>query len=182
VDGPGDEVTEPQLGDYFCVRTDGWEAKVIRFVTWSPVNHSGVCVGFTADGGVLVVEAEPHGAAPPHLLPYATVFWSHMALTPEERTAIADAATAKVGTPYSWLDDAAIGLAKLVGKRASKSWLFTSLRKRLSRPDRLMCSQLVDLCYHEAGVELFPDHRAPGDVSPGDLYTLIPQETVHVLP
>jgi hypothetical protein len=39
-----------------------------------------------------------------------------------------------------------------------------------------MCSQLVDLSYHEAGVELFDDGRIPGDVSPGDLLDLIQAE------
>jgi hypothetical protein len=37
----------------------------------------------------------------------------------------------------------------------------------------MICSQLVDQCYQDAGVHLFADGRWPGDVTPADLYRLI---------
>jgi cell wall-associated NlpC family hydrolase len=145
------------------VRTGGWAAAGIRLVTGSTVNHAGVYVG-----NGLIVEAEPNGAVLSHSRNYPDAIWSRLDLTPKQRDAIAAAARAKVGTPYSWTDCAAIGLAKILGHA-----LPPFVRSRLSRPDRLMCSQLTDLCYHEAGVDLFADGRLPGDVSPGDLYDLI---------
>ena len=153
----------PQLGDYFVVRTTGWAAWGIRLVTASPVNHAGVYVG-----NGLIVEAESAGARMVHASIYPDAIWSHLDLTPAQRRSIGEAAKAKIGTPYSWLDDAAIGAAKLLGRA-----LPAFVRDRLKSKGRLMCSQLVDVCYHEAGVDLFTDGRYPGDVSPGDLYDLI---------
>jgi hypothetical protein len=36
----------------------------------------------------------------------------------------------------------------------------------------MICSQLVDYCYRQNGVELFHDGRWPGYVTPGCLYSL----------
>lgn len=143
-------------------------------MTASPVNHSILYVG-----NGMIVEAQPNGAVLRHASNYPDTVWSHMDLPPAQRAAIAVAAKAKTkwkqnpdgtwrGVPYSWLDDAAIGAAKLLGHA-----LPPFVRRRLSRPDRLQCAQLVDVCYHEAGVDLFTDGRYPGDVSPGDLFDLI---------
>jgi uncharacterized protein YycO len=151
----------PPLGAFGVVRTNGWQAWVIRLVTQSDVNHAILHVG---NGDI--VEADPAGAVcvPLHC---DHVIWS--APPPDGKAElIAAAALRLVGTPYSWVDDACIGLAKIFGWHVPES-----VRKRLNRRDRLMCSQLVDRAYHVAGVDLFNDGRLDGDVSPGDLLDLI---------
>jgi cell wall-associated NlpC family hydrolase len=160
----------PELGDFGVVRTNGWAAWVIRKVTRSEVNHAFVYVG-----NGQIVEANPRGAAVGNVSEYPHATWSHMALTTQQRHAIANAARSLVGTPYSWVDDVCIGLADLFGWHVPEP-----VRARLSKRSRLMCSQLVDVAYSKAGVTLFPDGRIPGDVSPGDLLHLIegqPAET-----
>ena len=160
----------PELGAFGVTATSGWKAWVIRAVTRSDVNHAFVYVG---DGRI--VEANPSGAAVGNVDEYPHAIWSHMALTTQQRHAIANAADTLVGTPYSWVDDACIGLADLFGWHVPEP-----VRARLSGRSRLMCSQLVDVAYSKAGVHLFPDGRIPGDVSPGDLLHLIegqPAET-----
>lgn len=47
------------------------------------------------------------------------------------------------------------------------------LRRRIARTDRLICSQLVDLCLTEAGVSVFDDCRARQDVIPADFAGLM---------
>ncbi|MGZ4556081.1 MAG: hypothetical protein ACXVXZ_10125 [Mycobacteriaceae bacterium] len=160
----------PDLGAFGVSATSGWKAWVIRAVTRSAVNHAFVYVG-----NGQIVEANPSGAAVGNVDEYPHAIWSHMTLTTQQRHAIANAADTLVGTPYSWVDDACIGLADLFGWHVPEP-----VRARLSRRSRLMCSQLVDVAYSKAGVHLFPDGRIPGDVSPGDLLHLIegqPAET-----
>jgi cell wall-associated NlpC family hydrolase len=156
----------PELGEFFVVRTNGWAGWLIRVVTRSSVNHAGVYVG---DGRV--VEAQPHGAVLGYVAAYPGAIWSGPAITEGRGQQIADAARGLLGTPYSWLDCLAIGLAKIFGHA-----LPGFIRRRLSRPNVAMCSQLCDLAYLAAGVHLFDDNRLPGDVSPGDLYDLILKE------
>lgn len=71
-------------------------------------------------------------------------------------------ATAHVGTPYSFLDDAAIGFALLTNWRAPR-WV----EQRLSSDRHLQCAQLADAAYEAAGLRLFDDGRLPGAVYPG---------------
>ncbi len=153
----------PEVGEFGVVRTNGWAGLGIRIITRSTVNHAFVYVG---DG--LIVEAQPAGArlAPASLYPGA--LWSGPGLTAGRGEAIAAAARTLVGTPYSWVDCAAIGLADLFGWHVPYS-----VRQRLNRRDRDMCSQLVDAADVLAGVALFADGRMSGDVSPGDLLLLI---------
>ncbi len=153
----------PDLGEFGVVRTNGWAGLGIRIITRSTVNHAFVYVG---DG--LIVEAQPAGArlAPASLYPGA--LWSGPGLTAGLGEAIAAAARALVGTPYSWVDCAAIGLTDTLGWHVPEA-----VRRRLNRRDRLMCSQLVDTAYALGGVHLYDDGRIAGDVSPGDLLLLI---------
>jgi hypothetical protein len=81
------------------------------------------------------------------------------------RGVIVDHARALVGTPYSWLDYAAIGLLHLgIPSKA--------LRRYVASSGHAQCAQLVDLAYERAGVHLFTDGRLPGDVAPADLAAL----------
>ena len=83
-------------------------------------------------------------------------------LTDEEGAKILAAAEQLLGTPYGFADIAALALAKL-GIR------LPFLSKRLARPDRLFCSQLVDIVWQKAGFKAFNDDRLPQDVTPGDI-------------
>jgi uncharacterized protein YycO len=155
----------PVPGDFAVVATPGIMARLIRLVTRSTVNHAFMLV---APGRI--IEAKPSGAQVVLLANYDGMpqTWSDMDLSPTVRAAIVDHALDHLGDPYSWVDDACIGLADLFGWHVP-----AAVRRRLARPDRLMCSQLVDVAYLEAGVHLWDDGRLPGDVAPSDLLLLI---------
>lgn len=114
-----------------------------------------------------VVQAEPGGA---RRRPLADVLggrpavYSDFALSDAERESIVDHAIGMVGTPYSFLDYAAIGAARLLHTKALENYVGDT--------GHMICSQLVDEAFACAGIELFPD-RIPGDVAPGDLARLI---------
>lgn len=154
-----------QPGDFCCVATNGLPARLIRWATRSTVNHAFI---LTEPGRVM--EADPGGAHEVDLSNYDGLYqcWSDMDLSPLVRAKIVDAARSHEGAEYSWVDDACIGLTRLFGVHVPP-WV----RKRLADPKRLMCSQLVDIAYTEAGVPLFADGRLPGDVAPSDLLLLI---------
>ena len=158
--------TQPpsEPGDFFVVRTNGWAGRLIRWVTRSSVNHAGVLVY-----GGRIVEARPSGAG--YSSRPTDALWSHQPLTDDQRGQIVAAATGFVGNPYSWLDCVCIGLADRFGTNVP-----AAIRNRLQRPDRMICSQLVDSAYLDAGVHLFADGRDPGAVSPEDLRQTIIQE------
>lgn len=153
----------PEPGEFGVVRTGGWAGWLIRVVTRSTVNHAFV---YICNG--LLVEAEPSGARYGYADAYPDAIWSGPAITEGKGRQIANEAIALIGTPYSWLDCLAIGLAKISGRA-----LPGFIRSRIERTDRLMCSALCDYAYHLAGVELYDDGRLFGDVSPGDLLLLI---------
>lgn len=171
----------PQPGDFGVTATGGTAAKVIRWATNSPVNHAFIYVG-----GGYIIEADPAGAKVNHLdaYPHASYSTGAIALTDVQRLTIVDSAHDMIGTPYGWLDIAAIGLAQrrtfgLVHAHApinDQPWWV----RRIESLDTLICSQLVDLAYEHAGVHLFADGRIPGLVSPGDLYGLLQTEPVEV--
>jgi hypothetical protein len=171
----------PKLGDFGVVPTyptgrDALLSWAIRYGTNAPVNHAFVYVGHG-----MIVEAQPGGARTVPADRYHTVAWStgKIPLTDTQRSAIAAAAVgfADRHVGYGWLDIVAIALAQrrtfgLVHARAplaEQPWWV----QRIERMDRLICSQLVDLAYADAGVQLFDDGRIPGLVSPGDLWRLI---------
>jgi cell wall-associated NlpC family hydrolase len=131
--------------------------------TCSKVNHAGIYIGANQ-----VIEAQPGGAKRSPASHYAHATWSHYPLTPEQRGNIGLAAISLEGTPYGFLDIVALAYAKILGRACPKF-----IRKWVERSDRLICSQLVDLCYQRAGIQLFADGRPNEDVTPGDLYDLI---------
>lgn len=79
------------------------------------------------------------------------------------RERVVEMARLLVGTPYSWLDYAAIAMAewKIPGWKIA--------RARVESSEHLICSALVDRAYRWAGIELFDDGRLVGDVTPWDL-------------
>lgn len=159
-----------------------------RWVT-ANVNHAAVYIG---DGKI--VQAQPGGAAVSNWDEYGdSAYWSVNGLgqrqpdgslvplpplTDTQRQVIVSNALSLVGTPYGFLDIVAIGIAQgrfhlgfLVDVNEplhDQPWWV----RRVTDQRTLICSQLVDLTYGRAGVELFADHRLPGLVSPNDLYGL----------
>ncbi len=135
--------------------------------------HAAVCVYaegdlthvVEAEPLVHVVEAEPGGA---RISSYSAdaFLWSGFPLTPEQSRAISAAAVRYKNVPYSFLDYFAIALHK---------WHIPvpGLKRYISSTKHLICSQLVDKCYQDAGIQLFGDGRWPGYVTPGDLYKRI---------
>lgn len=120
----------------------------------------------------LSIEAQPGGAK---WVAYAkehpdAVFVSPAGLTAEQRVRIAGAAIRYRGTPYSFLDYVA-----LAGARMRLPWA-PWLRRYVKSTKHMICSQMVDQCYLDAGVHLFTDGRWPGDVTPGDMVQRFEQE------
>ena len=116
--------------------------------------------GLVDDG--MIVEAEPGGAR--HVpLHYDNVLWLHLStLTDLERQLICAAALKYVGVPYSFLDYAALAAHGLHIPSPG-------LRPFIASTGHMICSQLVDRAYMDAGIQLFADHRWPGDVIPAEL-------------
>lgn len=157
-------MTQP-AGTIFVLRSNNVTGALIRLVTRSRVNHAGVCLG---GGGT--VEAKMRGAITGS--EHAGAIFGTRLLAEVERQRqgagadVAAAALALLGTPYGFVDIAALGLADL-GLR--QRWL----ERVVDREHALICSQLVDQACLKAGVHLFSDGRMPGRVDPGDLERLI---------
>jgi len=76
---------------------------------------------------------------------------------------VGEAARRYVGTPYSFLDYAAIaGVRVGVANGPVRRYVTTS--------KHMICSQLADQCMADAGYHVFNDGRLPQDVTPGALY------------
>lgn len=145
------------------------------------VNHAVIYVGEVAGYDKLkLVEARPGGARLSDWDEYGdSMIWVNKFVVDEAhqrqivRTALM-CAQRKIG--YNYLDFLAIGLAQkrmhhIIDYNDAPWWA-----ERLSDPDRLICSQLVDYCYEQASIILFNDHRPTGLVSPADLLALSEQE------
>lgn len=150
-------------GQFGTVRTTGFVATMIRLMTRSQVNHAFVFVG---DGQI--VEAMGRGAqvTSAHKYDGHLVATSQLRLTIEEAERVAHAARSMEGTPYGFLDIAALFFL-LLGFRWG--WLL----RRAQTSNSLICSQLVDRAYAKAGVHLYDDNRPDGQVTPGDLLLYI---------
>lgn len=158
----------PEPGEFFVVRTAGWAGRGIRIVTDSDVNHAGTLLDTTGR----TLEAQPGGARYGHISSYPHALWSgvnpDLRLSKVEAQDVIEVAHSHLGDRYSWFDCACIGCSKLTGGHVPGF-----IRDRLDQPHMNMCSQLVDVIRAEAGIHLFRDGRLPGDVSPGDLRSLI---------
>lgn len=163
-------MTTPMPGDFFLVPIQGRVGLGIRFAQFLngggfiEYQHAGIYLG-----GGRTVEAMPGGAIVGSILAYAgePMLWSDLiVLTPAQRTSIVAHALDYVGTPYSFLDYFGLFLNRF-GLRPS--WL----KRYTASTKHMICSQLVDQCYDDAGVHLFSDGRIAGDVTPADLYHLV---------
>lgn len=159
----------PLPGDFGLTKIGGFTGKAIAagqalIGDTAPVQHALVYVG-----NGLVVQAMPGGAEVIALEDASPVVeWStgKIPLTDTERLDVGANALVLVGTPYSFMDYASIGLAHF---RVRPAWVTDFI----ASTGHLICSQLVDEVYLRAGVHLFDDGRLPGDVTPGDLWKLL---------
>lgn len=161
---------QPQPGDFGVVHMggdSGWwihAGEIVNGDGFADYEHAFVYVG-----GAQIVEAEPGGAKLARVH-YQDVLWStdHIPLTLGQREAIVLAAVKYVGTPYSAMDYFAIA-AKRLGFQA----IVPGLKNYVASSKHMICSQLVDQCYQDAGVHLFKDGRWPGYVTPAALAGLL---------
>lgn len=161
----------PQIGDFAVVRVKSRTGRLIRIGQWldgggfADFEHAFIYVG---DGEI--VEAEPGGARVGQLVEYAgePVLWSTglIPLTTEQRLVIVTAARRYLKAPYGFLDYLALAVHRL-------KLPFPGIRRRVESSRTMICSQLVDQCYKDAGADLFLDGRWPGYVTPADLRNLL---------
>jgi hypothetical protein len=160
---------EPNPGDIFLVPMPGAGGKAIEFGQWlagdgwTKYQHAGTVVG-EVDGwdGVRTIEAYPGGAILGRIDRYypPTIVW--LRCPPEYRDAVAGAALAFKGTPYSFLDYAA-----LTGHRFHIP--VPHLEEFISDQGHGICSQIADAAAGNGGWHIFDDGRWPGFVTPNDL-------------
>ncbi|MCC9307714.1 hypothetical protein LN042_11500 [Kitasatospora sp. RB6PN24] len=166
---------QPQPGDIGLVRIRGTVGRLIRLGQWlngdgyADYEHAFIVVGPDADGRQQLVEAQPGGARLGLLTEYDdrhVLYVTPTSLAQEQRARIAQAALERLGTPYSFLDYLALAAHRF-------RLPVPGLRQYIKARRSLICSQLVDQCYQNAGVQLFTDGRWPGYVTPGALYDLL---------
>lgn len=166
----------PQPGDFCCLPVSGSIGLSITLGQWldgdrlQPYDHAEIYVGQADDQAPYgyTIGAYPSGAArlpllcPPAQLPGS--LWSSgiIDLTTTQRNEIVLWAGEHIGTPYSFLDYAALALH---GAHIDPP----GLREYIASTHHLICSQYVDLCYVKSDVHLFSDNRWSGYVKPGDL-------------
>jgi hypothetical protein len=166
------DLVVPLPGDFACLQISGDVGEMIRIGQWMcgdgfhNFEHAEIKVNETQTLG-----AYPGGA---DLVTIPAVqdgwLWSTGAirLTDMQRAKIVETALSLKGTPYSALDYFAIAAHRLgIPDPDHEIQDFIGDRKSM------ICSQLVDYCYLQAGVHLFNDWRWPGYVTPADLANVI---------
>ncbi|MEU9127857.1 hypothetical protein AB0D08_07050 [Kitasatospora sp. NPDC048540] len=158
----------PRAGDFAAVRMKGGVGRLIRVGQW--LNGDGFADfehAFVLVDDDQLVEAQPGGA---QLLPLSAyqdhpILWSTgiVPLTDGQRAAIVTAARGYLGVPYSFADYAALATHRF------HLPISPLVKGYVASTKHMICSQLVDQCYQDAGVRLFADGRWPGYVTPADL-------------
>ena len=154
-------MTDPAAGTVGVTPASGWVAQCIRWITRSRAAHAFIATG----NGDEIIEAEPGGARRGHASDYRKVWWLDeltAGMTPEQRRTAVAWAVAHIGTPYSFVDDAYIGFARLF------HWAPGWMRRWLASDQTLECAQLCDAALLAGGRDLFPG-RPAGSVAPSDL-------------
>jgi len=173
----------PQAGDFACVHTRGNTGTLITVAEYmngsasSWYDHACVYVGQPDKNAPYgyVMGAQPRGA---RLSPLR-----HAQVTGEDRNWIWSTGriAAMTDAQYQLIIRNALA-CKGIGYSAADYFALAARRFHVPVPGlkdyiassgRLICSQLVDWCYAQAGVRLFTDGRWPGYVTPADLAGLI---------
>jgi uncharacterized protein YycO len=155
----------PQPGDFGLTRIPGAPGVLIRMGQYLAgggfENYEHAFIVIYDDQ---IVEAEPGGARISSLSEYPadTMEFSHWELTDKQREDVVAHAKSMVGTPYSAFDYFAIAAHRL-------HLPMPGLKRYMGTSTHAICSQLVDLCYQAAGLQIFDDHRWPGYVMPASL-------------
>lgn len=167
---------DPRPGDFALVSVHGRVGVLISFGEWldgdgfSHFDHAEVYVGQPDDAGPYgyTVSAYPDGdgrkplPCPAADLPGALWSTGIIALTQDDRDAIVAWCLANEHVRYGWLDYLALAAHRL-------RLPVPGLRRYIGRSGRMICSQLTDYAYGQAGVYLFTDGRWPGFCTPADL-------------
>lgn len=150
---------EPQIGDYFVVKTKGLAGLAIRIGTFSDWNHAGIYAG-----GGTIIEARPTGVSFSKLSKYdgMPLIWNqHEGLTADQRVAIVHRASKFVGSPYGFWSIITLGL-KCLGLK-----VIPYLVHKAENENAPICSQLVAWSYSIAGIKVSDKPHAL--VTPKDL-------------
>jgi hypothetical protein len=162
--------SSPGPGDFAVVQINNAAGRLIRLGQWlngggfADYEHAFIFLGRNN----CIVEAEPGGAklSPLSNYPENRLRWHHVD-DPITGQRIADEALKLIGTPYSFADYLALAAVRLRLPLSARL-----LRRYVASSGHMICSQLVDYAYLQAGVHLFNDGRLPGDVTPADLAKL----------
>lgn len=150
----------PRPGDIGLTTISGFGGWSIRFGQW--LNGDGFrkyAHAFVFTGQGLIVEAMPGGAQEVQNWHHDVVY---LRCPDGYRTAVAEAAHALVGTPYSFADYGALALRRFHVPAPH-------LDRYVKDSNHMICSQLADEAAWIGGWKIFSDGRWPGDVTPGDL-------------
>lgn len=170
-------IIQPQAGD-FCVCSIGGQGggliSLMEEIAYRHSTHWDHAYVYLGDGTIVQAQRPRAVRVPLASARHEYSIWSAglITLTPAQRTAIVHTALALVGTPYSWLDYAAIAAHRFHIRTPE-------LKTFIADSGHMICSQLVDQCYASAGVHLFDDRRWSGYVTPYDLGTLISARAIH---
>jgi hypothetical protein len=141
---------KPQPGDYGCTPLNDADGPLIRLGQF--LNGNGFRNyehAFVWTGPDTIVEAEPGGAVEvPFHYDLGSCVISATPLTGTQRTAIVAAARSYIGTPYSFADYAALAAHRLHIPAPG-------LRDYVADTGHMICSQLTDRAFCDAGVHLF---------------------------
>ncbi|MGW4803060.1 hypothetical protein [Kitasatospora sp. NPDC004272] len=159
--------TSPPLpGDIGLTSIAGAVGRLVRIGQWLNGDGFGAWEhAFLVLPGGRLIEAMPGGA---RIVPLDTydqrdVLFMAPLLTDQQRQDICTAAAAYEGVPYSFLDYLALATHRLRLPAPGLHAYVASTR-------HMICSQLVDQAYRDAGVHLFDDDRWSGYVTPGALH------------
>lgn len=158
---------DPLPGDFAVVSVDGTGGRIISLLEGIAYAHATWWDhAFIYLGDNTIVQAQPGGAVRVPLGTYRHVIWSTGLLTPtaDQRAKICSSAGwyADHHVGYSWLDYAAIGAHRF-------RLPVPGLRDFIKTSAHMICSQLVDQCWSNAGYPIFGDGRWAGYVSPYSL-------------
>lgn len=160
----------PRPGDIGLTSVRGPVGKLIALGEF--LNGSGFTTwehAFLVLDGDRLIEAQPGGARIEPLAKYDhrdVVYVAPAGLTDGQRVLICAAAEKYEGVGYSAAEYFALAAHRF---HVPVPWL----RRYIASSHRLICSQLCDQAYADAGVHLFTDGRWPGWVTPADLYNLL---------
>jgi cell wall-associated NlpC family hydrolase len=160
----------PQAGDFVLVDIRSDVGKLIHFLQWLNGGKGHYEHVATYDGHGGLYEATPrNGIMHNPLSEYdpKSLFWSTGIIKPtnDQRALILATAKKCIGIDYSFLDYVALAAHHF------HLWA-PGLKHYIGTTKHMICSQFVDYCYNQAGIQLFTGVW-PGYVTPDDLYQLL---------